>query len=63
MNVLGIQLNNSANMSLDEFDMRLRKRGWALGVFRQWDLMRVVLMPHITRDHIDAFIKDVKTFF
>lgn len=63
MNVLGIQMTSQANMSLEKFNSRLRQKGWALGVFKQWDLLRTVIMPHINRHHIDRFILDVKTIF
>ena len=64
MNVLGIQMTSKANMSLDKFNLLLRqKKGWALGVFKQWDILRAVMMPHIKKSHIDEFLKDVKTIF
>ena len=63
MNVLGIQLTPKANMSLDKFNLLLRKKGWALGVFEQWDLLRTVMMPHIKKSHIENFVSDVKAIF
>jgi len=63
MNVLGIQMTSKANMSLDKFNLLLRQKGWALGVFKQWDILRTVMMPHIKKSHIDEFLKDVKAIF
>jgi tyrosine decarboxylase/aspartate 1-decarboxylase len=62
-NVIGLQLTSQSNLNLCEFDDRLRQRGWALGIFKKWDLARVVVMPHVQPEHIDAFIKDVKCIF
>ena len=61
--VLGLQLTPQSGMTLCEFDAKMRGLGWALGIFKQWNLARVVLMPHIQREHIDAFLADVKSLF
>ena len=63
MNVLGIQMTSKAKISLNKFNSLLRQKGWALGVFKHWDLLRVVLMPHIKKSHINEFLKDVKAIF
>ena len=63
MNVLGIQLTSKAKMSLDKFNLLLRQKGWALVVFKQWGLLRTVMMPHIRKSHINEFLKDVKAIF
>ena len=59
--VLGLKTTGQSHMSIEKIDHKLRLQGWALGYFKQWDLLRVVLMPHITQTHIDAFITTVKT--
>jgi hypothetical protein len=41
-------------------DARLREKGYALGFFKQYELLRVVMMPHITRDHLDALLADIR---
>jgi tyrosine decarboxylase/aspartate 1-decarboxylase len=62
-NVVGLQLTPESGLNLDKFDTELRKRGWALGIFRHWNIARVVLMPHVKREHIDAFLTDIRTIF
>ncbi|UYP46327.1 L-aspartate/L-glutamate decarboxylase [Candidatus Lokiarchaeum ossiferum] len=63
MNVLGLKLTSKASINFDQFDSRLRAKGWALGKFSQWDVMRVVMMPHVKRDHLKSFISDLKAIF
>ena len=58
--VLGLQLTPQAGLTLDQLDKKMRSRGWALGIFRQWDLARIVMMPHIRREHLDAFLTEIK---
>jgi tyrosine decarboxylase / aspartate 1-decarboxylase len=61
--VLGLKLTTPTDLSLCKFDFKLRERGWALGIFKQWKLARVVMMPHIKTEHLDAFVKDLKKIF
>lgn len=63
MNVLGLQVDATSPLSVVQLDQKLRAKGWALGLFRLWNLLRVVLMPHIHQEHIDAFISDLKSLF
>ncbi len=60
MNVLGIQLQKKCENSICKLDLELRKKGWAMGIFRNWNFARVVIMPHITQDHIYRFVDDIK---
>lgn len=62
-NIIGLKLTKSANMDIEHFDLELRQRGWALGIFKQYGFARVVLMPHVKREHIDAFLSDVRNIF
>ncbi len=59
MNVVGIKPVNSS-LSAEKLDAKLRQKGWAVGLFRSFNLLRIVLMPHIHRQHIDAFLTDLK---
>jgi tyrosine decarboxylase/aspartate 1-decarboxylase len=59
MNIVGI-IPENGSLSATDLDARLREKGWALGCFRRENLVRVVLMPHVTREHIDAFLSDLK---
>ncbi|MFX0099533.1 MAG: tyrosine decarboxylase MfnA [Candidatus Hodarchaeota archaeon] len=55
MNVIGIVSNTS--VPITKIDKELRKNRWYIGLFESYDppLMRIVMMPHITRDAIDEF--------
>lgn len=66
MNVLGFRLSKfglQESWTLDKLDQALREKGWALGKFTEWNLLRLVLMPHITRRHLDAFLVDLENLF
>jgi len=60
MNIVGI-IPEGDSLSAPDLDARLREKGWALGCFRRENLVRVVLMPHVTQEHIDEFLADLKT--
>ncbi|MHA1341721.1 MAG: tyrosine decarboxylase MfnA [Promethearchaeota archaeon] len=60
MNIVGIKNTTKISQSICLVENELRKRGWALGVFRKFNLARVVCMPHIKRIHIDMLIDDLK---
>ena len=60
LNVLGLQFDDSNKKSITLLDKELRKDGWALGIFKEWNFARIVLMPHVKRSHIDAFLTDLK---
>ena len=48
---------------MSEIDKALRNKGWYLGFFRGFNppIERIVVMPHVTRPIIDAFINDFTT--
>jgi len=54
MNVLGF----TSNYDLHAIEQKLRAKGWALGAFP--NLLRIVVMPHIKKCHIENFIKDLE---
>lgn len=58
MNVVGITTLNGT--SINQIDMELRKKGWLLGKFKKFNLIRVVVMPHVTKEHLSGFIEDLK---
>ena len=60
MNVVGIT-PVKPSLSAEKLDEKLRLKGWALGLFKSYNFLRIVLMPHVKRQHIDAFIKDLQT--
>lgn len=59
MNVLGITTENGE--SICAIDEELRKRNWMLGKFEEFNLIRVVIMPHVAQSHLSAFTDDLET--
>jgi tyrosine decarboxylase/aspartate 1-decarboxylase len=57
MNVVGITTINGE--SVCEMDVELRKRNWMLGKFLNFNLIRIVLMPHVTKNHLSRFLADL----
>jgi len=58
MNVVGITTENGE--SICEIDEALRNNKWMLGKFVDFNLIRVVLMPHVKRDHLSNFTYDLE---
>ncbi|MFX1275106.1 MAG: tyrosine decarboxylase MfnA [Promethearchaeota archaeon] len=58
MNVLGITTENGE--SICELDDEFRKRHWMLGKFTEFNLIRVVIMPHVTKEHLFRFTEDLE---
>jgi tyrosine decarboxylase/aspartate 1-decarboxylase len=58
MNVVGITTEN--NESIYNIDEKLRKRNWMLGKFIDLNLIRIVLMPHVKKEHISRFTDDLE---
>lgn len=54
MNVLGF----TSKYDLYAIEQKLRAKGWALGAFP--NLLRIVIMPHIKKCHIENFIRDLE---
>lgn len=54
MNVLGF----TSRYDLRAIENALRAKGWALGAFP--DLLRIVIMPHIQKCHVEHFIQDLE---
>ncbi|MFX1340569.1 MAG: tyrosine decarboxylase MfnA [Promethearchaeota archaeon] len=58
MNILGI--TTESGKSILEIDEELRKRKWMLGKFIKLNLIRVVIMPHVTKKHLLNFANDLE---
>ncbi|MFO8019432.1 MAG: tyrosine decarboxylase MfnA [Promethearchaeia archaeon] len=58
MNVLG--LTTEGGEDICQVDKELRKRDWMLGKFTTLNLIRIVVMPHVKKEHLDNFIKELK---
>ena len=51
LNIIGFNFRKIPNQLLAK---KIRKQGWAISVFPTH--IRLVIMPHISRQHIDNFI-------
>jgi len=58
MNVVGLTTENGE--SICELDEELRKKNWMLGKFIDFNLVRIVVMPHVQKIHISKFLEDLK---
>jgi len=58
MNVVGI--TTEGGESICEIDDQLREKNWMLGKFLDFNLIRVVIMPHVTKDHLSRFCDDLE---
>lgn len=57
INVVGITTENGE--SVCKIDDELRKRNYMLGKFEEFNLIRVVIMPHVQKTHLHTFIEDL----
>ena len=55
MNVLGVKLNNPSKV-VD----KLAEFGWRVNNIERISCIRIVLMPHVTKEIVDEFIPDLK---
>ncbi len=62
MNIIGIYPSPELQLSINEFNAQLRQQGWALGQFRNENLLRMVMMPHVSQSHLDSFFDLVANF-
>ncbi|WP_148883193.1 tyrosine decarboxylase MfnA [Thermococcus aciditolerans] len=44
--------------NLEEVEEELKKRGWGVSAHRGY--IRIVMMPHVRREHLEAFLKDLR---
>ena len=58
MNIVGITTDNGD--SICELEKELRNKKWMLGKFLDLNLIRVVVMPHVKREHLSYFINDLE---
>ncbi|MBY8987552.1 MAG: tyrosine decarboxylase MfnA [Candidatus Lokiarchaeota archaeon] len=58
MNVVGITTENG--VSICELEKELRNINWMLGKFLDLNLIRVVIMPHVKREHLSNFTSDLE---
>jgi tyrosine decarboxylase/aspartate 1-decarboxylase len=58
LNIVGITTENKE--SICEIDNKLREKNWMLGKFIDFNLIRVVMMPHVKYEHLHRFIDDLE---
>jgi len=44
--------------NLEKVEKELKKRGWGISAHRGY--IRIVVMPHVEREHLEAFLEDLK---
>ncbi|HSQ02365.1 MAG TPA: tyrosine decarboxylase MfnA [Methanobacterium sp.] len=57
---LNIVAFRSKEISVDEISERLEKLGWAVSKSSYPRAIRIIVMPHIKEEHVNAFLKDLK---
>ncbi len=58
MNILGI--TTESGNKINEIDEELRKRNWMVGKFIDFNLIRVVIMPHVNQNHLLKFANELE---
>lgn len=58
MNIIGITTEKGE--SVCKIEKSLREKKWMLGKFKDFNLIRVVIMPHVERAHLSLFIEDLE---
>lgn len=56
LNILAFRAGDTKSLA-----ERLREKGWFVSYVPRYDCIRVVVMPHVKRRHIDAFLADLHT--
>jgi tyrosine decarboxylase / aspartate 1-decarboxylase len=57
---LNIVAFRSKNISVDEIARHLEDKGWAVSMASYPDSIRIIVMPHLKREHIVEFLVDLK---
>ena len=55
---LNILAFNSDEMAVCEIADRLEKRGWAVSISSYPQAIRIIVMPHLNKGHIESFLTD-----
>ncbi len=58
MNIVGLTTENEEKLC--KIDEELRKRNWMVGKFEDFNLIRIVIMPHVQKVHLKNFIEDLE---
>ncbi|AXV37328.1 MAG: tyrosine decarboxylase MfnA [Methanobacterium sp. BRmetb2] len=57
---LNIVAFKSEKMSVDELAQKLSDKGWAVSISSYPRAIRIIVMPHIKKEHITQFLSDLK---
>ncbi|EKQ55857.1 MAG: tyrosine decarboxylase MnfA [Methanobacterium sp. Maddingley MBC34] len=52
---------SSSEIPVKEIARRLEDKGWAVSLASYPQAIRIIVMPHLKEEHIDAFLEDLKT--
>jgi tyrosine decarboxylase / aspartate 1-decarboxylase len=52
---------SSSEIPVKEIARRLEAKGWAVSLASYPQAIRVIVMPHLKEEHIDAFLEDLRT--
>jgi tyrosine decarboxylase/aspartate 1-decarboxylase len=58
---LNIVAFRSDHMTVDEIAEKLEKLGWAVSISSYPRAIRIIVMPHIKKEHVIAFLDDLKS--
>jgi hypothetical protein len=58
MNIVGITTENGDDIS--NIDEKLRQKKWMTGRFEEFNLIRIVVMPHVQKLHLSNFCNDLE---
>jgi tyrosine decarboxylase/aspartate 1-decarboxylase len=57
---LNIVAFNSEELTVWEIEDRLEKRGWAVSIASYPQAIRIIVMPHLNKEHIESFLTDLR---
>ena len=57
---LNIVAFTSSKMSVDEIARRLEGKGWAVSLASYPQAIRIIVMPHLKLEHVEAFLADLE---
>lgn len=56
---LNVVAFTSDEMSPDEISSKLKDKGWAVSIASYPRAVRIIVMPHVKEEHVEAFLKDL----
>ena len=57
---LNIVAFNSKDMTVWQIADRLDERGWAVSISSYPQAIRIIVMPHLKKEHIKSFLTDLR---